>query len=65
MSAQPTTIIVDDNPGIRNSLESLLRSVGDQKCITAKYAKDESSFLPNLARMVDKLNYTGEKSQSC
>src|SRR5499427_8146073 len=28
MSAQPTIIIVDDDPGIRESLESLLRSVG-------------------------------------
>ena len=30
MSAQPTIIIVDDDPGIRESLESLLRSVGHQ-----------------------------------
>jgi FixJ family two-component response regulator len=30
MSAQPTIIIVDDDPGIRQSLESLLRSVGHQ-----------------------------------
>ena len=30
MSAQPTIIIVDDDPGIRESLEGLLRSVGLQ-----------------------------------
>ena len=30
MSAQPTIIIVDDDPGIRESVESLLRSVGLQ-----------------------------------
>src|SRR5499425_1872070 len=30
MSAQPTIIIVDDDPGIRESLESLLHSVGHQ-----------------------------------
>src|SRR5215469_18155159 len=30
MSAQPTIIIVDDDPGIRESLGSLLRSVGLQ-----------------------------------
>jgi len=30
MSPQPTIIIVDDDPGIRESLESLLRSVGHQ-----------------------------------
>src|SRR6516225_5238870 len=30
MSAQPTVIIVDDDPGIRESLEGLLRSVGLQ-----------------------------------
>jgi len=30
MTAQPTVIIVDDDPGIRESLESLLRSVGLQ-----------------------------------
>ncbi len=30
MTAQPTIIIVDDDPGIRESLESLLRSVGLQ-----------------------------------
>ena len=30
MSARPTIIIVDDDPGIRESLESLLRSVGHQ-----------------------------------
>jgi FixJ family two-component response regulator len=30
MSSQPTIIIVDDDPGIRESLESLLRSVGHQ-----------------------------------
>jgi FixJ family two-component response regulator len=30
MMAQPTIIIVDDDPGIRESLESLLRSVGLQ-----------------------------------
>src|SRR5215813_13131033 len=30
MSAQPTIIIVDDDPGIRESLEALLRSVGLQ-----------------------------------
>ena len=30
MSALPTIIIVDDDPGIRESLESLLRSVGHQ-----------------------------------
>ncbi|HXO90965.1 MAG TPA: response regulator transcription factor [Stellaceae bacterium] len=30
MTAQPTIIIVDDDPGIRESLESLMRSVGLQ-----------------------------------
>jgi FixJ family two-component response regulator len=30
MTAQPTIIIVDDDPGIRESLEALLRSVGLQ-----------------------------------
>jgi len=30
MTAQPTIIIVDDDPGIRESLEGLLRSVGLQ-----------------------------------
>ena len=30
MTAQPTVIIVDDDPGIRESVESLLRSVGLQ-----------------------------------
>jgi FixJ family two-component response regulator len=30
MIAQPTIIIVDDDPGIRESLEGLLRSVGLQ-----------------------------------
>jgi FixJ family two-component response regulator len=30
MTAQPTIIIVDDDPGIRESVESLLRSVGLQ-----------------------------------
>ncbi len=30
MTVQPTVIIVDDDPGIRESLESLLRSVGLQ-----------------------------------
>jgi FixJ family two-component response regulator len=30
MTAQPTVIIVDDDPGIRESLEGLLRSVGLQ-----------------------------------
>jgi FixJ family two-component response regulator len=27
MTAQPTIIVVDDDPGMRDSLESLLRSV--------------------------------------
>jgi FixJ family two-component response regulator len=30
MTAQPTVIVVDDDPGIRESVESLLRSVGLQ-----------------------------------
>ena len=30
MSAQPTIVIVDDDPGIRESLEGLQRSVGLQ-----------------------------------
>ena len=30
MTAQPTVIIVDDDPGIREALEGLLRSVGLQ-----------------------------------
>jgi len=30
MTALPTVIIVDDDPGIRESLEGLLRSVGLQ-----------------------------------
>jgi FixJ family two-component response regulator len=30
MTAEPTIIIVDDDPGIRESVESLLRSVGLQ-----------------------------------
>ena len=30
MTAQPTVIVVDDDPGVRESVESLLRSVGLQ-----------------------------------
>jgi FixJ family two-component response regulator len=37
MSAQPTIIIVDDDPGIRKSLESLLRPVGHQVNTLARY----------------------------
>jgi len=60
MTALPTVIIVDDDPGIRESLEGLLRSVGLQvKALPSvpEFApsgpvmrKRKAASLPDLAR---------------
>jgi len=67
MSAQPTIVIVDDDPGIRESLEGLQRSVGLQVkalALVPEFLKEErpedplawSSMSGCLAEAVSTLN---------
>src|SRR6201993_3620977 len=47
MTAEPTIIIVDDDPGIRESLEGLLRSVGLQVKALASVPEFQKAGRPN------------------
>ena len=76
MTAEPTIIVLDDDPGMRESLHGLLRykkriayDIGISK-ITVKVHRGQvmrkmnAASLLDLARIADKLNFTPEKSQT-
>ena len=74
MTAEPTIIVVDDDPGIRESLHGLQRYnkriAYDISEIAVKVHRGQvmrkmnATSLPDLVRIADKLNFTPGKSQT-
>jgi FixJ family two-component response regulator len=72
MTAEPTIIVVDDDPGIRSRCTACCGTTSGSHIseITVKVHRGQvlrkmnAASLPDLARIADKLNFTPEKAQT-